>query len=178
MGCVQLVPVDEGNIEHAFQVYQACEDFLSLGPEAKASLDMVCEDVAHSRESHGIFSLVVNEEGDTIGVVDHVPNQCGEDGIHCYISLLMIKAQYRYQGYGKCIIKEIEDTVHRLHGINQYRVSVQTNNEQAIRFWEGQGYVICSDPELQPDTTVVVHMKKGIGHDGFPFAEDRNRSTV
>jgi collagenase-like PrtC family protease len=47
----------------------------------------------------------------------------------------------------------------------QYRVgkifvSVQVNNPKGIKFWERQGYKIFSGPELQIDTTVVLHMSK------------------
>ena len=158
----ELISVNKTNIDYAFQVYKECEDFLSLGPESIASFDMVYKDLEYSKESNGIFNLIINEKGDVVGILDYIPNKNGKNGDYCYISLIMIKSQYRNMGYGKRIIKEIEELVRREYGITQFRASVQLNNEKGIRFWKDQGYMICSEPELQPDTTVVVHMKKGV----------------
>jgi ribosomal protein S18 acetylase RimI-like enzyme len=124
---------------------------------------MVYKDIEYSRESNGIFNLIINGKGCIVGIIDYIPKKYGENGYYCYISLIIIKSQYRSKGYGKRVLKEIEESVHRVYGINQFWASVQINNEKGIRFWKDQGYMIYSEPELQPDTTVVVHIKKGKG---------------
>ena len=155
-----MISVNEKNIDYVFQVYKECEDFLSLGPELKASLEMVYKDIEYSKECNGIFNIIMDEKGGIVGIIDYIPNKYGEDGYYCYVSLIMIKSQYRNKGYGKRVLKEIEESVHIQFGINRFWASVQINNEKGIRFWKDQGYMICSEPELQPDTTVVVQMKK------------------
>jgi RimJ/RimL family protein N-acetyltransferase len=127
---IKLVRVSETNIDQVFQVYKECEDFLSLGPEPKASLDMVYKDLEYSRESSGIYNLIMDENGCIIGIIDYIPYKYGKNGDYCYISLIMIKSQYRSQGYGKRVLREIEESVHRAYGISQFRASVQINNEK------------------------------------------------
>lgn len=161
MGGIEFVKVEETNIDYVFQVYKECEDFLSLGPDSRASLEMVYKDIEYSKESKGIFNLIKNENGLIIGIIDYVPNKSGENGDYCYIALIMIKSQYRNKGYGKRVLEAIEESVQRQFGINRFWASVQINNEKGISFWQDQGYTICSEPELQPDTTIVVQMKKG-----------------
>jgi hypothetical protein len=55
---VKMRIVTQDDIDDLFNVYRQCEDFLALGPEPKASVEMVLEDLEHSCDSGGTFHVV------------------------------------------------------------------------------------------------------------------------
>ena len=46
-------PYEERDLPAVLEVYRQCEDFLALGPVARASLQMVQQDLAISRQENG-----------------------------------------------------------------------------------------------------------------------------
>ncbi|MDP2807102.1 MAG: hypothetical protein Q8O74_03060 [bacterium] len=51
----KIVPITKAYLPQVLVVYKQCEDFLSLGPMPKASMDMVKADFDHSKEENGLF---------------------------------------------------------------------------------------------------------------------------
>ena len=49
------------------EVYRRCEDFLALGPEPKASLEMVLADLEISRQEGGCFCGIYGPTGNMLG---------------------------------------------------------------------------------------------------------------
>ena len=62
-----------------------------MGPEPKASLDMVYKDLSIPGIQRNIQSIM-DENGCIIGIIDYIPYKYGKNGDYCYISLIMIKS--------------------------------------------------------------------------------------
>jgi hypothetical protein len=57
-------PVSEAQLSALLEIYRQCEDFLSLGPVATASEEMVKADIKHSQENMGRFcGIFCRKEG-------------------------------------------------------------------------------------------------------------------
>jgi len=50
---LEMRPVQPNNLDAVLRIYQQCEDFLSLGPVAGASMEMVRKDLEISRDECG-----------------------------------------------------------------------------------------------------------------------------
>jgi hypothetical protein len=59
--------VTKNNKEDILEVYRRCEDFLALGPEPKASLEMVLADLEISRQEGGCFCGIYGPTGNMLG---------------------------------------------------------------------------------------------------------------
>ena len=124
----------ENELEAILSVYRQNEDFLSLGPESKASVEMVLKDLKLSRDESGCFCGIYQTDGSIAGVVDFVPeNFEGENGVS-FISLLMIAAPFRNQGLGTKVINMVEDEITNNFHSGTIHVAVQTNNPGALCF--------------------------------------------
>jgi RimJ/RimL family protein N-acetyltransferase len=155
-----LRSVTPDDTEAILKVYRACEDFLALGPEPKASFEMVQKDLEISRQEGGCFCGIFKYKGSLVGVVDFIPSGFeGQKGT-AFFSLIMIALQYRNQGIGIETVRLVEREIQKDTTITEIRSGVQVNNPQAIQFWENNGYKIVSKPELLPDTTTVFRLSK------------------
>jgi RimJ/RimL family protein N-acetyltransferase len=141
-------------------VYRQCEDFLALGPEPKASLEMVQKDLEISRREGGCFCGIFKDKGPLVGVVDFIPSGFEGKADTAFLSLLMIALQYRNQRIGIETVRLVEREIQKDTTITEIRSGVQVNNPAAIRFWQQNGYRIVSGPELLPDTTTVFQLSK------------------
>lgn len=140
-------------------VYRQSEDFLALGPEAKASLGMVLKDIEAARHEGGAFQGIY-ADGKMIGIVSYVARNFERKPQAAFISLLMISASYRGCGIGKEIVKRIEKEILNDSHVTTILSAVQVNNPDALRFWQKNGYQIAIGPELRPDSTTVFHLRK------------------
>jgi RimJ/RimL family protein N-acetyltransferase len=141
-------------------VYRACEDFLALCPEPKASMEMVQKDLEISRQEGGCFCGIFNAGGQLVGIVDFIPSGFERKPDTAFLSLLMIALQYRSQGTGTETVRLVERQIQKDTAITEIRSGVQVNNPAAIHFWQQNDYRIVSGPELQPDTTIVYRLSK------------------
>jgi RimJ/RimL family protein N-acetyltransferase len=155
-----LRTVTPNDTEAILGVYRACEDFLALGPEPKASLEMVQKDLEISRQEGGCFCGIFNAGGQLAGVVDFIPSGFEGKADTAFLSLLMIALQYRNQGIGIETVRLVEREIQKDTTITEIRSGVQVDNPQAIQFWQQNGYRIVSGPELLPDTTIVYRLSK------------------
>jgi GNAT superfamily N-acetyltransferase len=156
-------PVRNDEIGSIVEVYRACEDFLSLGPQPHASRDMVVADLETSIQEDGIFCGIYHVFSGTqelIGVVDFVPTMWQCQASRAFISLLMILPSYRSQGIGEHIVHWIEQRVLENPHVTSIETAVQVNNPGAVRFWCRLGYLIESGPELRPDQTRTFCLQK------------------
>jgi RimJ/RimL family protein N-acetyltransferase len=151
----------EDDIPAILEVYRQNEDFLSLGPVPKASLEMVRKDIAQSMEEKGFFCVISHQQSGIIGVMDFAP-QRGDPGT-AYLALLMISAPYRKLGYGESIMAAFEKYLVTTYKSKILKAGVMVNNPKAIMFWERMDFSINRTPELLPDTTTVFRMSKKIG---------------
>ncbi len=148
-----LCALDERDLPELLELYRACEDFLALGPNPRASTEMVLGDLALSRASGGMFHGIRNETGNLIGVADWIPG--GFEGCPetAFIELLMIAGVHRHAGLGRAVLVEIERLI-RLEGRARHiACGVQVNNRAAQRFWWRCGYRSARPPEKLPDRT-------------------------
>jgi len=139
-----LAPADAPAV---LEVYRQCEDFLALGPEPRASLEMVRTDMDTSRGEGGAFCGVYRR-GRLVGLVDFRPSG--------FISLLMVARPFRGKGLGGAVVGLVEGRIQS----GTVRTAVQVNNADGLRFWQKMGYRTVSEPEQQPDGTTTVRMEK------------------
>lgn len=156
----EIRPVTEDDLPAIFHVYQGCEDFLALGPVAKASMEMVLTDLKISNEEGGIFCGIYSDDGNMIGVIDFVPNNYQGNPNVAYLSLLMIDSTFREHGVGKAVFTAVENEIRKDPSITILLAGVQVNNPQAVRFWQRRGFSIASEPKLMPDQTTVFDLRK------------------
>lgn len=153
--------IDRKYINQVYGIYKKCEDFLSLGPVSVASKQMVLDDFKISENECGIYCGIFIH-GIMIGIVDFVLSGFEGNPSHAYISLLMISIDYRSKGIGKDVVKAIEKEILKNITIKAILAGVQTNNKNAIKFWENNGYKIVSVPQVMADMTIIFRLQKDI----------------
>ena len=158
----KIASIVESQLSQVLSVYQQCEDFLSLGPIPKASMDMVKADIDHSKEENGLFCGIFDLKGNLIGIVDFVPNMFEGKPEQAFISLIMIAKPHRSKGLGRKVIEAVVNKIRKEPEVKTILSAVQTNNELAIKFWEEMGFTIVSGPEPRPDKTVVYQLRKNL----------------
>lgn len=151
--------VGKFDIDNIYQVYKNCEDFLSLGPVAKASKQMIIEDFKLSEDEGGTYCGIFIQDK-MIGVIDFVLANYKGIPYHAYISLLMISADNRRKGLGTEVVTAVEREILKNNSIKSILANVQTNNKNAISFWRKAGYKRVSDPQVMPDTTITYELRK------------------
>ena len=152
--------ITKDDLGAVLDVYRQCEDFLALGPEPTASMNMVLKDIEISQRKGGVFCGVYTADGRMIGVADFVPGNFEGAPHIAFFSLLMIAPSFRNQGIGTTIVKLIEDEIRRDARITAILTAVQVNNPNALRFWQKNGYRTVGEPELQPDQTTTFRLQK------------------
>jgi ribosomal protein S18 acetylase RimI-like enzyme len=155
-GELQVKPVSRMDLEKTLEVYKQVEDFLSLGPVPKATMKMVLADIKHSKEKNGIYCGIWNDLDDLIGVLDFIP----DNGKVATLSLLMISKPYRKNGYGRSIVKNLEEYLKRNYRTERILSGVQINNEAGIIFWKKMGFQIDVTPQDMGDGTTAYEMTK------------------
>jgi RimJ/RimL family protein N-acetyltransferase len=148
--------------EAVFRVYRQCEDFLALGPEPKASPEMVMKDMETSQHEGGYFCGIYNTDEQLQGIVDFIPGNFEGNKATAFISLIMIATPFRKQGIGTETIHLIEREIKKDACITEIRSVVQVNNPKAIKSWQKNGYIIADKPELRHDNTRVFQLRKNL----------------
>lgn len=157
-GQLTVSTIDESDLPALFEVYRQCEGFLALGPVPVASVQMVEEDIEHSRRKNGQYCAIRDGQGRIIGVIDFIAKY---EGNHTSsLLLLMIGVLWRGKGYGRAVVQALEDYLNENFGSRRMVSWVQTNNPGAIQFWERLGYHLSTVPLDQPDGTVTYEMAK------------------
>jgi ribosomal protein S18 acetylase RimI-like enzyme len=159
---LEIKPITENDLAAVLAVYRQCEDFLALGPEPHASLEMVLGDLEISQTEGGSYCGIHDPQGKMIGIIDFVPQGFEGNPHHAFISLLMIAPPFRRQGLGREVVNMVEGETMKNAQVEVIFSAVQENNPAAIRFWQNNGYQITSGPELRPDQTTVFHLRKDI----------------
>ena len=159
MNTLAIRTVTPDDYQAILEVYRQCEDFLALGPQPKASLEMVLKDIKEARVEGGIFRGIYTY-GRMVGVVSYVLGNFEGKRQNAFISLLMIAAPCRGKGIGTEIVQRIEKEILMNPGIKTILLGVQVNNPNAIRFWQRNGYCIFGGPELRPDKTTVFRLRQ------------------
>lgn len=156
----QIKIVTKDDLDSVLEVYKQCEDFLAMGPQPHASMEMVLADLELSRTEGGEFCGIWGHNGKMIGIVDFVPEMFEGNPHHAFLSLLMISKPHRQKGIGAEIATTIEHEISKNTQVKSILSAVQTNNDSAIRFWQKMGYRIVSGPELQQDSTITYKLEK------------------
>jgi ribosomal protein S18 acetylase RimI-like enzyme len=152
-------------LEEILEVYRQCEDFLALGPQPRASMEMVLGDLKISREEGGVFCAIRPASVTPVpmpGIVDFVPTGWEGDARAGFLSLLMIGAPYRSHGLGEAVVRAVEAEIRRDGRAQGFRSGVQVNNPGAIRFWQRMGFQIITEAEALPDGTVCYQLLKSL----------------
>jgi ribosomal protein S18 acetylase RimI-like enzyme len=166
---IQTVPL--GEIDSVLEVYRECEDFLALGSDSSASMQMVIRDMEEARLQGGLFRGIYM--GDRItGVLNYIPNNYEGNLAHAFLTLLMIIPSCRERRFGTRIVQIVEKEILSDSCITAILSAVQVNNPRALRFWERNGYRVVSGPEERPDGTTVLRLRKD-----FPPDKKQNRSS-
>ena len=158
---MQIHPITDSDLPAVLEVYRQCEDFLALGPNPHASLEMVAADRNLSRSQGGEFCGLFAEDGALLGILDFV--RAGFEGNPAcgFLELLMIAAPQRGAGLGAQALAWLEAEL-RVAGVTRLRAGVQVNNPGAVRFWQRMGFRITGPAELLGDGTTCVPLEKEI----------------
>ena len=157
----ELRTITQEDLGAVLDVYRQCEDFLALGPEPTASMEMAVKDIESSQREGGLFCGVLSVDGEMIGVVDFVPSGFEGDPHVAFVSLLMIVPAYRNRGLGGRVVELIENEIRKNAQVRTVLTAVQVNNPEGLRFWQKNGYRVVGEPELQPDQTTTFSLRKG-----------------
>jgi ribosomal protein S18 acetylase RimI-like enzyme len=157
-----LRPVRDDEKLAVLEVYRQCEDFLALTPKPIATMQMVEDDLAISRESGGVFCGIYNSAGVMMGILDVVLKGFEGDPRAAFIELLMIGKPYRDHGLGSEVVKAVEAEITKDNNIKAILSGVMVNNPDAVRFWQRHGYQIVAGPDLLADGTTVWSLKKTV----------------
>jgi len=153
-------PLRDDDLLPVLEVYRQCEDFLARTPKPTASMEIVQEDLALSRQNGGIFCGIYNHTGTMMGILDVVLSGFEGERGSAFIELLMIGQPYRQRGLGSAVVQALETYIQRDTHVNVILAAVMVNNPVAIRFWERHGYKIVGGPEAEPDGTTVWKLSK------------------
>lgn len=153
-------PIRLLELDVVLAVYLQCEDFLALGPDPHASMDMIEKDMQISKESGGSFCGIFDDNQNMIGIVDFIPDNFEGNPNHAFIELLMIATPARRRGLGREVIQAVEDEILKNPSNTEILSAVQVNNPRAIQFWKTIGYKIISEPILNSDGTAVYKLHK------------------
>jgi ribosomal protein S18 acetylase RimI-like enzyme len=156
---MQIRPILDSDLPAVLEAYRQCEDFLALGPNPTASMEMIAGDRALSRSEGGEYCGLFANDGKIIGIFDFVRSGYQGDLGCAYIELLMIAAPYRGRGLGEEAVRWLEKELIG-SGTNLLRAGVQVNNPGAIRFWQRMGFTIVSEAEAQADGTICYQLEK------------------
>ena len=156
-----IKPVTHYDHAAIHEVYRQCGDFLALGTTANASMDMVIADIEEAKAEGGIYCGIFYAKK-MIGVVSYVPSHFEFRPVDAFILLLMIIPPYRRRGIGGEVVDRVENKMCTTARVRSIVCGVQTNNVDAIRFWQKKGYKIVSGPEERPDKTTVYNLRKDI----------------
>lgn len=114
-------------------------------PPLKQTLDEVIDEY-----NNGVILKMVNDENTIIGSV-----RAKEVKETVYIGKLMVHPNYRHNGYGTRLIKEIEEYFPN----NRYELFTSTRSKDNIRLYQGLGYKIF-DTKAINDELQFVYMEK------------------
>lgn len=154
--------VEDPDLAEVLAVYRQCQDFLALGPQPCASMAMVREDLAHSRQERSCFCGIFDPEDAMVGVLDYLPDGFEGDPQQAFITLLMVARPHRCHGIGAQVLAQLEAELQQRGQITRIYTAVQANNPLALKFWDAHGYRVIGGPTLQPDTTVTFRLMKEI----------------
>jgi L-amino acid N-acyltransferase YncA len=152
-------PITEGNLPAVLEVYRLSEDFLALGPNPYASMEMIAADRELSSSEGGEYCGLFDEDGKLMGIFDFIRSGFEGDAACGFIELLMIGSPYRAKGLGGKAVGWLIGEL-RKAGMTRLRAGVQVNNPEAIRFWQRMGFKITSDAEQLADGTVCYRLEK------------------
>ena len=152
--------ISPDNLLPVLEVYRQCEDFLGLGPDPQASLEMVQRDIAGSQQQGGSYCGIYDPSGRLMGVLDYIPAGFESDPTHAFLELLMIARPYRRFGLGGRVVEWLEAELRHNPQLKYLLLGVQVNNPDGLRFWQRCGFTIIRGPELQPDHTISYLMQK------------------
>jgi ribosomal protein S18 acetylase RimI-like enzyme len=155
----RIRPITDDDFASTLAVYKQSEDFLALGPVAKASREMVQKDIRHSKETGGIYCGIWDDAGEQAGVLDYIPEDTPGTAV---LSLLMISGDQRNRGLGTAVMAGLEAHLKGVYGTKLIESGVQVNNENGIRFWTKRGFQIDSRAQDLEDGTTAYQMSKRI----------------
>ena len=114
-------------------------------PPLKQTLDEVIDEY-----NNGVILKMVNDENTIIGSV-----RAKESNGTVYIGKLMVHPDYRHNGYGTRLIKEIEEYFPN----KRYELFTSTRSTDNIRLYQSLGYIIFDSKSIN-DELQFVFMEK------------------
>ena len=114
-------------------------------PPLKQTLDEVIDEY-----NNGVIIKMVNDENTIIGSV-----RAKETNGTAYIGKLMVHPDYRHNGYGTRLIKEVEEYFPN----KRYELFTSTRSKDNIRLYQSLGYKIF-DTKAINDEMQFVYMEK------------------
>lgn len=154
--CIDIV--DYKDLDEIVNVYNSNKQFLinHIGRETVTNEWIVNELDAMKRSGFYSCKIVEIKTGEIIGIIDF------KTGEETYLSLLMLRNNFKGKGYGKSIFHAFEEYA-KLQKNGYIRIDVVTDYDNSVlEFWTNNGFVKTGDIELSWDDRVLpaVVMKK------------------
>lgn len=89
---------------------------------------------------------ICKEKEEIVGYCAFYTNKIHNDA--CFLSMLVVKNEYRNKGIGTLFINKIEE-ICKIKNIDTIELSVNKNNEKAIGFYTKEGFEIIKSDEIQ-----------------------------
>lgn len=136
--------VDQNDIGKIIDIYNSNKTFLEnhVGI-SKVSKDFIVNEIKEMKNI-GFSSLVIkNNEGNIVGICDF------KIGDEVYLSLLMIDSNLKGNGLGRIIYNQLEK-IFKTKNSKIIRIDVVYDYEEnALGFWEKQGFVPSEEIQLE-----------------------------
>lgn len=157
----EIVPAGPERTEELLALYLRCEDFLALNPLApRADLEMIQRDLTTTAGEGGYYCAVQTSAGELLGVVDFIPGGFEGHPDQAFLELLMLPVEQRGQGLGARVLACLEEALRLDPRVSWLLAGCQVNNPGALRFWQKHGFEVIKPPEVQPDGTLCVLLRK------------------
>lgn len=152
-------PVGADSIPALLELYRQCEDFLALGPNPHASVEMIRRDLITTADEGGHYCGIYQRgTGQLVGVLDVVPGGHQGNPRLAYLELLMLGKPYRGQGLGERVFAALLAAL-RQRGVETLEAGVQENNPDAQRFWLRMGFTLTGPAVPYADGTIAAPMR-------------------
>lgn len=138
--------VTETDLETVLSIYKSNQAYFEQASNTVPTRQTVLDDIAARPPHvplHDKHYELVYVDAQPVAVIDVLTNFPADKIAH--IGLLMVDGDLHAKGYGRQILIALE---HRLHAFHTLRIGVFEQNEQALHFWQRNGFHIVDSKEM------------------------------
>jgi len=144
---LSVAAVDEAEAEAVLRVYEQCADVLALQTPEPPSIEMVRSDMRATAQLQGVLAGIARRDSDElIGVIGFVPRNFRGQRDYAFVSLLMIGAAHRRQGFGTEAYRAVEEAIFRDPEVKRIGALLLPQHEPSYAFAAKLGFERAGGP--------------------------------